>query len=178
MQTVSVRRTVAVPIGDVFDWIADGRNWAKVPGMLYSRVQPADGPEPFGVGSTREFLSTGSKVREVVTAFERPRLISYQTLSTIPPAYHDGGTITFREVTGGTEIAWSTTFQLKSGENAEIAKAKLDALGLTKVELASSNTKYSTVEVPKDWKVVGMEPGAGTVVKSDQSVIVKVVKVQ
>ena len=124
MQTVSVRRTVAVPIGDVFDWIADGRNWAKVPGMLYSRVQPADGPEPFGVGSTREFLSTGSKVREVVTAFERPRLISYQTLSTIPPAYHDGGTITFREVTGGTEIAWSTTFQLKSGENAEIAKAK------------------------------------------------------
>ena len=118
---------MAVPIGDVFDWIADGRNWAKVPGMLYSRVQPADGPEPFGVGSTREFLSTGSKVREVVTAFERPRLISYQTLSTIPPAYHDGGTITFREVTGGTEIAWSTTFQLKSPLLADFLTRRLYA---------------------------------------------------
>lgn len=64
------------------------------------------------------------------------------------------------------------------GENAEIAKAKLESLGLTKVELASSNAKYSTVEVAKDWKVVGMEPGAGRVVKSDQPVTVKVVKVQ
>lgn len=64
------------------------------------------------------------------------------------------------------------------GENAEIAKTKLEKLGLTKVELASSNTKYSTVEQATDWKVVGMEPGAGTVVKSDQPVIVKVVKVR
>ncbi|MFM9033559.1 MAG: PASTA domain-containing protein [Mycobacterium sp.] len=63
------------------------------------------------------------------------------------------------------------------GQNAEIAKTKLEGLGLTKVELSSSNTKYSTVEQAKDWKVVGMEPGAGTVVKSDQPVIVKVVKV-
>lgn len=63
------------------------------------------------------------------------------------------------------------------GENAEIAKKKLEDLGLTKVELASSNTKYGTVELAKDWKVVGMEPGAGTVVKSDQRVIVEIVKV-
>ncbi len=64
------------------------------------------------------------------------------------------------------------------GENAEIAMAKLEGLGLTKVELASSNTKYSTVEVAKDWKVVVMLPGAGTVVKSDAPVILKVVKVR
>jgi len=127
VQTVSVRRTVAAPIGDVFDWIADGKNWAKVPGMLYSRVHPAGGPEPFGVGSTREFLSTGSKVIEVVTAFERPRLISYQTLSTIPPAHHDGGTITFREVNGGTEVEWSTTFRLKSPLLADFLTRRLYA---------------------------------------------------
>jgi hypothetical protein len=63
---------------------------------------------------TREFLSTGSEVREVVTGLERPRLISYQALSTIPPAHHDGGTINFREVKGGNEVEWSTTFRLKS----------------------------------------------------------------
>lgn len=64
------------------------------------------------------------------------------------------------------------------GQNAEVAKATLEDLGLTKVELASSNKKYSTVEVAKDWKVVGMVPGAGSVVKSDAPVILKVIKVQ
>lgn len=64
------------------------------------------------------------------------------------------------------------------GQNAADVKTKLESLGLTKVELASSNTKYSTVDEPKDWKVAGMVPGAGTVVKSDAPVIVKVVKVQ
>lgn len=114
MQTVSVRRVVAAPIDAVFDWIADGNNWAKVPGMIYSRVRPADGPEPFGVGSIREFLSSGSKVTEVVTAFERPYLMGYRALSTIPPIRHEGGSVSFREVPGGTEVEWSTTFILKS----------------------------------------------------------------
>lgn len=64
------------------------------------------------------------------------------------------------------------------GQNAEIARAKLQDLGLTKVELESSNKKYPTVDVASEWKVAGMEPGAGTVVKFDQPVILKVVKVQ
>ncbi|OLO99275.1 MxaD family protein [Mycolicibacterium porcinum] len=114
MRTVSVRSVVAAPIDAVFDWIADGNNWAKVPGMIYSRARPVDGPEPFGVGSTREFLSGGSKVTEVVTAFDRPFRMSYQALSTIPPMAHEGGSVTFREVPGGTEVEWSTTFALKS----------------------------------------------------------------
>lgn len=64
------------------------------------------------------------------------------------------------------------------GQNAATVKKTLEDLGLTKVELASSNTKHSTVSEPKDWKVVGMVPGAGSVVKSDVPVILKVVKVQ
>ncbi len=64
------------------------------------------------------------------------------------------------------------------GQNADTVKTKLEDLGLTKVELASSNTKFSTVQDPKDWKVAGMEPGAGSVVRSDAPVILKVVKVK
>lgn len=64
------------------------------------------------------------------------------------------------------------------GQNADVAKTKLDDLGFTKVELASSNAKYSTVEDAKDWKVVGMVPGAGSVVKSDAPVVLKVIKVR
>ncbi len=113
MQTMRVRRVVAAPIDAVFDWIADGNNWAKVPGMIYARAQPIEGAEPFGVGSTRQFMSCGSKASEIVTAFERPHLMGYHAVSTIPPMHHDSGSITFREVPGGTEIEWSTTFILK-----------------------------------------------------------------
>ena len=64
------------------------------------------------------------------------------------------------------------------GENAELAQTKLKDLGLTNVQLASSNTKYRTVEQAKDWKVAVMKPGAGTVVKSDAPVVLEVVKVR
>jgi hypothetical protein len=64
------------------------------------------------------------------------------------------------------------------GENAEVAKTQLEDLGLTKVELASSNTKFSTVLDAKDWKVAGMVPGAGSVVKFDDPVILEVIKVR
>ncbi len=112
MRTVTMRRTVAAPIDEVFDWITNGTNWASVPGMFYSRVQPADGPEPYGVGSIREFASMASRVVEVVTKFERPRFMSYKGLSMIPRVDHQGGEISFREVDGGTEVLWTTTFRM------------------------------------------------------------------
>lgn len=136
MRTVSMRRSIGAPIDAVFDWIIDGTNWASVPGMIYSRVRPADGPEPCGVGSVREFASWGSKVTEVVTAFERPRYMSYQTLSTVPPAQHDGGSITFQEVPGGTEIFWITAFRVKAPVLADFfsrAFAPLIKLGMVSV---------------------------------------------
>ena len=111
MHTVNVRRAVAAPTDEVFDWVVDGRNWAKVPGIIYARVRTVDGPEPFGVGSIREFLSSGSKVTEVVTGFERPNFMSYKALSTIPPSHHDGGSMTFREIPGGTEVVCSSSFE-------------------------------------------------------------------
>lgn len=114
MRTVSRRRTIAAPIDAVFNWLINGNNWSDIPGMFYSRVRPVDGPEPFGVGSIREFASSGSKVTEVVTAFEQPHSISYQALSTVPPAQHSGGSVTLQEVPGGTEVLWTTSFRLKS----------------------------------------------------------------
>jgi hypothetical protein len=80
--------------------------------MFYARVQPADGPEPNGIGSIREFASVASKITEVVTGFERPRYMSYKALSTIPRIDHDGGSITFQEIPGGTDVFWTTTFRI------------------------------------------------------------------
>lgn len=106
-------------------------------------------------------------------------MVACGTTSQQPPATVADPSAT--SVTSATSAAKPGTYVTLPdiyGENAEVAKAKLEDLGLTKVELASSNKKYSTVEVAKDWKVVGMVPGAGSVVKSDAPVIVKVIKVQ
>lgn len=112
MRTVTMRRSIAAPIDQVFDWIVDGTNWASVPGMFYSRVRPADGLERNGVGSVREFASMASKVSEVVTGFDRPRYMSYQGLSMTPSIEHQGGSITFEETADGTEVLWTTTFRM------------------------------------------------------------------
>ena len=63
-----------------------------------------------------------------------------------------------------------------TGENAEIAQSKLEGLGLTKVELSSSNPKYSMVLVPSNWTVTSIDPPPGSQVSANDPVIVKVTK--
>ena len=63
-----------------------------------------------------------------------------------------------------------------TNENAEIAQSKLEALGLTKVELSSSNPKYSMVLRASNWTVTSIDPPPGTQVGANDPVIVKVTK--
>jgi hypothetical protein len=65
---------------------------------------------------------------------------------------------------------------IPAGTNAEIAQSKLEALGLTNVDLASANPDYSNVFLPKNWTLVSIEPAPGTQVQSSDTVIVKVTK--
>lgn len=73
-------------------------------------------------------------------------------------------------------VATDVTIPDVTGQNAEIVRHQLEDLGLTKVELASTNPEYSMVILARNWTVVGIEPAPGTVVKSDTPVIVKVYK--
>lgn len=74
------------------------------------------------------------------------------------------------------ETTGITIPDIAAGTNAAIAESKLQALGLTNVELASANPKYSNVFLPKNWTVVSIEPGPGTQVQAADPVIVKVTK--
>jgi ABC-type Fe3+-hydroxamate transport system substrate-binding protein len=65
---------------------------------------------------------------------------------------------------------------IPAGTNAEIAESKLKALGLTNVDFASANPKYSNVFVPKNWKLVSIEPSPGTQVQASDPVIIQVTK--
>lgn len=63
-----------------------------------------------------------------------------------------------------------------TGQNAEIAREHLEDMGFTEVSLSSANPKYSVVVLATNWTVVSIEPGPGTVVNSDDQIVVKVYK--
>ncbi len=63
-----------------------------------------------------------------------------------------------------------------SGQNAEIVRKNLEKMGLTDVSLSSANPKYGVVVLASNWTCVSIEPAPGTVVKSDDPVVVKVYK--
>ena len=106
-------------------------------------------------------------------------LVACQTTTPQPPAtVTDTSGPSATSATSTAKPVTYVTLPETYGENAEVAKTQLEDLGLTKVELASSNTKFSTVLDAKDWKVAGMVPGAGSVVKFDDPVIVEVIKVR
>jgi hypothetical protein len=63
-----------------------------------------------------------------------------------------------------------------NGQNAEIVRKNLEKLSLTDVSLASANPKYSVVVLASNWTAVSIEPPPGTVVSSDDPVVVKVTK--
>jgi len=63
-----------------------------------------------------------------------------------------------------------------AGQNAEIVRKNLEDLGLTDVNVSSANAKYSVVLLASNWTVVSIEPAPGTVVNSDDPIVVKVTK--
>ncbi|WGI30911.1 PASTA domain-containing protein [Mycolicibacterium aubagnense] len=94
-------------------------------------------------------------------------------------------TVTVAGPTPAASVAPAATVPAKSGitipdiaagTNAAIAKSKLEALGLTNVELSSANPDYSNVFLPKNWTVVSIEPTPGSQVQASDPVIVKVTK--
>lgn len=112
MQTTTVERIIAAPIGEVFDWFADSRNYARSPFVLRNRwARPGD-DAPYGVGAVRVHLWTIGWFRERITAYRAPREFDYLVERSFPPARHDGGRMTFTEVPGGTRVVWSTTSEL------------------------------------------------------------------
>ena len=83
---------------------------------------------------------------------------------------------TVAEATTTTPIPTDITIPEVAGQNAEIVRKKLEKLGLTDVSLSSANPQYSVVVMASNWTVVSIEPAPGTVVKSNDPVVVKVNK--
>jgi hypothetical protein len=113
METITVTRTIAAPIDDVFAWYATTSNWERSGWVLRNRLTRPGTEAPYGVGAVRTHLWLIGWFREQVTRYEPPFAVEYVVERCVPPARHDGGSTTFTSVAGGTRVTWSTTVEVR-----------------------------------------------------------------
>lgn len=112
METLTVRRVIAAPIAEVFEWCATSTNYTGSPFIIKARLARPGAEAPYGVGAVRLHTWTIGWFRERITAYHPPYDFDYTVERSLPPSRHELGRLTFAEVEGGTEVTWTTTFEV------------------------------------------------------------------
>ncbi|MFE3544402.1 SRPBCC family protein [Nocardia sp. NPDC059177] len=113
METVVVERVIAAPIEQVFDWCAVTTNYERSFWVLRNRLTTPGQDAPYGLDAIRTHTWLVGHFRERVTRYDAPHSFDYVVDRSFPPARHEGGTMTFTTVPGGTRVVWTTTSEMK-----------------------------------------------------------------
>lgn len=115
MKTVTATKTIAAPIDVVFEEYTDHERLADLPMVISAKVVVPGRTEKNGLGAVRVVNGGALKLREEITAFERPTLMEYKILETSPiRSKHELGRVEFEEVPGGTKVTWTTVFGIRN----------------------------------------------------------------
>ncbi|WP_163511250.1 SRPBCC family protein [Fodinicola acaciae] len=122
METVTVRRVIAAPIEEVFDWLATTTNYRATGWVLHARLARPGRGAPYGVGAVRVHTWLIGWFRERITGYQPPHSFEYVIERCVPPARHDGGRMTFQEIDGKTLVTWTTTMQARLPFGATVTR--------------------------------------------------------
>ncbi|MGW1195489.1 SRPBCC family protein [Streptomyces sp. NPDC002536] len=122
METVTVRRVIAAPIADVFDWCAVSTHYTRTPYVLRARLARPGAGAPYGVGAVRLHTWLIGWFRERITAYNPPYAFDYVVERCFPPARHELGRMTFTAVAEGTLVVWTTTTEVRLPFGAAITR--------------------------------------------------------
>lgn len=114
MATIVVQRTIAAPIAEVFDWLSTATNYTKSHGVLKAKLVEPGEDGAWGNGAIREVIAGGGWFREVISEYRPPHAFDYLILKSRPPLLHRSGQMRFAEVPGGTEVTWTSVFDVPS----------------------------------------------------------------
>jgi hypothetical protein len=128
METVTVRRVIAAPVAEVFDWCATTTNYTRSPFVLKARLARPGLGAPYGVGAVRLHTWLIGWFRERITAYNPPYDFDYVVDRSFPPARHELGRMTFTEVAEGTEVVWTTTSEVRLPFGAAITRVLVKPL--------------------------------------------------
>ncbi|MFI7242111.1 SRPBCC family protein [Streptomyces qinglanensis] len=128
MQTVTVRRVIAAPIAEVFDWCATSAHYTASRYVLRARLARPGAGAPYGVGAVRLHTWLIGWYRERITAYHRPHGFDYAVDRCVPPARHGLGRMAFEERADGTLVTWTTTFQARLPFGATLSRVAAPAV--------------------------------------------------
>jgi uncharacterized protein YndB with AHSA1/START domain len=121
MVEIHLERTIAAPVDQVFDWLADPANLAAAPLVLKAGyAKDSSGP---GAGAVREVVGLGTWFREEITAYDRPHSYSYLIVRSFPPFNHEGGTLTFTASGDGTHVDWLSHYTHPARAGGKVMEA-------------------------------------------------------
>jgi uncharacterized protein YndB with AHSA1/START domain len=121
MVEIHLGRTIAAPVDQVFDWLADPANLAAAPLVLKAGyAKDSSGP---GAGAVREVVGLGTWFREEITAYDRPHTYSYLIVRSFPPFDHEGGTLTFTGSGDGTHVDWLSNYTHPARAGGKVLEA-------------------------------------------------------
>ncbi|HEY0227329.1 MAG TPA: SRPBCC family protein [Mycobacterium sp.] len=121
MVQVAVQRTICAWPEEVFAWLTDPVNLTAAP--LFLRAGWANGVSGPSVGARREVIVLGAWLREEITAYDAPRSYSYRVIRSVPPANHEGGTVTLTASGDGTDATWATGYTVPALAGGKITEA-------------------------------------------------------
>lgn len=112
MKTVTVSRIIPAPRDRVFAILSDHAGYSRFPGIRKSVLHEEGADHRNGTDALREIDAGRLWVMERITAYEQDARFDYLIIKSRPPIRHQGGSLRFADVDGGTEVVWTSTFGL------------------------------------------------------------------
>jgi hypothetical protein len=112
MHQVCVRVHVDASVESVFDAVSDHEAFLRSEELSTKVVRPGQ-PERNGLGCLRE-VQVGRRASyvEEITAWQPPSMFEYTIRETSLPLRHAGSRLTFTLRNGGTEVEWTSRFEI------------------------------------------------------------------
>ncbi len=118
MHEIRIEDHIAAPIEAVFEAFSDYARFFRGKGFRSAEVTVPGASEPNGLGAFRRIETSGAVFLEEITAFERPHTFDYviRELTTrggrALPMAHRVGRVSFASNGGGTDITWTSEFDV------------------------------------------------------------------
>ncbi len=107
MFEVHVERLMNKGIEDAFDLLANHEGYTQFKGVTEVKLLEEGESERNGVGALRHVNLGALKFDERITCFQRPYRMDYKIERSSPlPFKHELGSISLKEVDGGTQVIW------------------------------------------------------------------------
>ena len=108
---IKIQILVKAPHKHVFDTFTNHENYRKIPLVLSSElIEEGEDNTANGKNAIREVRLVGATLKEKVTAIDYPHYWDYQFSQWLLPLQHLGGRMLFEQVSNGTLVTWSTSY--------------------------------------------------------------------